>query len=373
MAELGETADLATLVPGNPAVLHETALSMTTYADVLEEAGRGLDRVATPAGWSGVAAEQYRATFAVQPRRWLDAGGAHREAARAVEAHAATMEWAQRQAGDAVRLWDEGRSASLLALHDPGATVDPATADPGLEPRERAERLLGDARAQLAVAGDRAAAVVGAARDRAPVGPDMGERIAEGVQEGATAVGNAAASLGNAALHHPLDVAGVLGGAGLVAASAAGVVGSVALDATGVGALGGVPLGAASIAGVATGAGLIGAGAIDLALHAAGPDRVAPFQVNTDADPPASPPSPEPPNEITGQTKHGEERAAGRDGGRGVSDEAMADAVEHPTEPPTYGSNGTFKYVGKDAVVVLTPEGQTVTTWARSAAGWRNR
>lgn len=343
MAELGETADLATLVPGNPAVLHETALSMTTYADVLEEAGRGLDRVATPAGWSGVAAEQYRATFAVQPRRWLDAGGAHREAARAVEAHAATMEWAQRQAGDAVRLWDEGRSASLLALPDPGATVDPATADPGLEPRERAERLLGDARAQLAVAGDRAAAVVGAARDRAPAGPDMVERIAEGVQEGATAVGNAAASLGNA------------------------------LDATGVGALGGVPLGVASIAGVATGAGLIGAGAIDLALHAAGPDRVAPFQVNTDADPPASPPSPEPPNEITGQTKHGEERAAGRDGGRGVSDEAMADAVEHPTEPPTYGSNGTFKYVGKDAVVVLTPEGQTVTTWARSAAGWRNR
>jgi hypothetical protein len=50
----------------------------------------------------------------------------------------------------------------------------------------------------------------------------------------------------------------------------------------------------------------------------------------------------------------------------------MEDAVKNSTSPPEAQANGTFKYVGKDAVVVLNQEGKVVTTWARNSNGWRN-
>jgi hypothetical protein len=80
----------------------------------------------------------------------------------------------------------------------------------------------------------------------------------------------------------------------------------------------------------------------------------------------------EPPSEISGMTEHGRERAEGRDG-VGVSDEAMADAVAHPTVPPAPQANGTYRYEGRDAVVSLNERGEVVTTWARTSNGWRNR
>ena len=68
----------------------------------------------------------------------------------------------------------------------------------------------------------------------------------------------------------------------------------------------------------------------------------------------------------------------GRNGPRGgtafgVSDEAMADAVAHPTVPPAPQANGTYRYEGRDAVVSLNERGEVVTTWARTSNGWRNR
>lgn len=33
---------------------------------------------------------------------------------------------------------------------------------------------------------------------------------------------------------------------------------------------------------------------------------------------------------------------------------------------------GAYVYVGKDATVVLNKDGQVVTAWANSRAGWRN-
>ncbi len=61
----------------------------------------------------------------------------------------------------------------------------------------------------------------------------------------------------------------------------------------------------------------------------------------------------------------------GRNGGVGVSDTAMQDAVQNPTKVIPQ-ANGTYRYVGKDAVVVLNKEGHVVTTWARNRAGRRN-
>lgn len=63
---------------------------------------------------------------------------------------------------------------------------------------------------------------------------------------------NDLASFGNAAIHHPVDTAAALGGATLTVASAVGDGLGVALDATGVGAVAGVPINAVSTARVAT-------------------------------------------------------------------------------------------------------------------------
>jgi len=74
---------------------------------------------------------------------------------------------------------------------------------------------------------------------------------------------------------------------------------------------------------------------------------------------------------ITGYTKQGSEQALGRDGGIGVSNKAITDAVNNPVKPPIPQSGGTTKYIGKDATVVLNQDGKVVTTWANSSAGTR--
>jgi RHS repeat-associated protein len=77
------------------------------------------------------------------------------------------------------------------------------------------------------------------------------------------------------------------------------------------------------------------------------------------------------PSEITGFTNHGLEQALSRDGGLGVSQSAMEDAVANPVDVVRQ-ANGTFKFVGNNATVVLNSNGQVVTTWATNPAGWRN-
>ena len=80
---------------------------------------------------------------------------------------------------------------------------------------------------------------------------------------------NAGASFGNAALHNPLDAAAMVGGAMLMAGGAGIEVPGVILDATGVGAVVGVPVNVAGAAMIASGATLAGGGAIDLSHEAA--------------------------------------------------------------------------------------------------------
>ena len=156
--------------------------------------------------------------------------------------------------------------------------------DPGDAARADAQRLLAEARQHVRDSGDRSAAPVTAACATAPTAPGSWGELADGAGVVAAGAGNALASVGNALLRNPLDAVAVVGGGALAAVSAAGVVGSVALDATGVGAVAGVPLGGLSLAGMATGVGIAGVGAADAIAHAVGDDRVAPFTVAADAD-----------------------------------------------------------------------------------------
>ncbi|MDF2978264.1 MAG: hypothetical protein K0S40_2992, partial [Actinomycetospora sp.] len=139
-------------------------------------------------------------------------------------------------------------------------------------------QLTEGAAERAVVANEAAARAIQAAVDALPGAPPATTPQAGGPGLGAAlaGAGNIAASLGNAALHHPTSALALVGGGVLAGLSAVGVAGGTAATATGVGAPVGVPLGGLSAAGVAAGVGLAGAGAIDLTQHALGDDRVAP-------------------------------------------------------------------------------------------------
>ena len=399
-AELGQTSDPTALIPGDPDAVHDTEWSMTVYGDMLHKAGAGLQRIDTTKGWKGEAADQFRKVFHGQPAKWLKAGDAFHAAADALDSYASTLTWARQQAADAISLWNQGQVATGEARAQRAQAVQQAqqeaaqrTAggipsiapnipfiDPGEAKRQAAREMLDRARSQLAGAGDTAAHVVGKARDQAPEKPGFWTQVGDffdGLGHDAEDTGahlvNGLASLGNAAIHHPGGLLAAAGGIGLTALSAAGEGAGAVLDATGVGAIAGVPLGAVSVAGMAAGVGITGAAAANIVAHAAGDDHVSPVNTDNGAGSGGRETTEgyDPPNEITGRTVHGDQQVLSRDG-HGVSAEAMNDAVQNPIKPPDPQPGGRYKYLGKNATVVLNSAGKVVTAWARNSGGWRN-
>lgn len=301
-AELGQTDDPRALVPGDVGAITSTMWAMRSYGDALCDAGSGLARIDSAAGWSGEAAEQFRSRFDGEPHRWSEAGDCFHDAARALDPYASTLQWAQQKAREAIRLWNEGEATTRRARaeHDRAVTkarqdaangipanTDILFHDPGEAKREAARQTLGDARGQLRTAGDTAERTVSAARDKAPEKPGFWSQVGDafgdvgnGLLNAGGHVVNGGASFGNAILNHPGETAAMIGGAGLTAISATGDGAGVALSATGVGAPVGVPLTAVSTAGVVAGAATTTAAAGSLAMHAARDNRVAPMRTD---------------------------------------------------------------------------------------------
>ena len=261
MAGLGQTNDSQALITGDPGSVYETEAQLRQYGDVLLEAGAGLRRIDTADGWRGGAADAFRKVYDNQPTRWLRAGDAFHSAADALGDYAATLGWAQDTAATAVGLWNAGD-------------------------KQGATDVLASAQSQLAAAGDAAAAVVGRARDQAPPSPSIWDELTSDAGSFLSGAGHflgtagqdtvgALASLGNAGWHDPGALAELAGGLALATVSAGGEAGGVALDATGIGAILGVPVNVISAAGLTAGAGLSAAGLTTIVKDAAGPDRVS--------------------------------------------------------------------------------------------------
>ncbi|MFE7312676.1 putative T7SS-secreted protein [Streptomyces sp. NPDC057555] len=301
-AQLGETKDPLELVPGKVGSVADAMWALREYGDALLEAGEGLKRIDTSDGWSGKAADQFRDVFDGEPTKWLMAGDAFHDAAKALDSYANTLHWAQSEASEAIRLWGEGEAdtARAKAEHQRAAQQEqqhaneqtaagtPTTPrdipfdDPGKSKRDAAEHKLKTARSQLSSAGDTAADKVGAARDKAPEKPgfwskvgDIASKAGEGLLHAGEEVVTDLASFGNAMLQHPGDTAAMVGGIALTAVSGAGEGLGGMLDVTGAGAVVGVPLNVVSAAGMATGVAMTSAAAADLAQHAGGEDKVS--------------------------------------------------------------------------------------------------
>ena len=72
---------------------------------------------------------------------------------------------------------------------------------------------------------------------------------------------------------------------------------------------------------------------------------------------------------ITGYTRHGIESAISHDG-VGVAPWAILETVLHPVKTIVQ-ADGSIKYIGENAVVLLNQAGQVITTWALHSGAWR--
>jgi hypothetical protein len=291
MAELGQTSDPRQLVPGDAAAIGNTSKALRSRGDELGLAGKGLQRVDTTDGWSGPAGDAFRAKFHGQPAKWLEAADCFHDAADALYTYANTVVWAQSEATEAVKEWNAGQGATRqaqgeYAKYQQAGGTEPFQ-DPGASGRAAAQKRLSEARTQLKSAGDLAATKVGAARDKAPKKPgfwskvgDFASDVGADLENAGGHVLNGLASFGNAAAHHPADVALAAAGAGLMLVGGVGDAGGLVLDATGIGAVVGVPVNVVSTAAVVAGGGLLAGSVGDLTMHAMGDDHASPARTD---------------------------------------------------------------------------------------------
>jgi hypothetical protein len=281
MAELGQTEDPRALVPGDPDAVAENAAALRARAKAAGDAGDGLRSIDTGA-WSGAAAERFHEKFSYEPGKWFTAADAMQAGAGSLDDYVGTLRWAQGQAVEAIRLWNQGEAASRQArtAYESAAQSAPFS-DPGEAGRVQAQTLLTTARNQVASAARTAS---GTLRGKAALAPEksswLGD-VGDFLHDAGGHLVNGLASTGNAMLHHPGSVALAAAGIGLAAVSAGGEGLGVALDATGVGAIAGVPLNVVSAAGITAGVGITTVAMADIASHAGGDDHVSP--ADTDA------------------------------------------------------------------------------------------
>lgn len=202
------TADPASLIPGYPAGIQEIVLALDKYSELLVEAGRGLARIDTSDGWSGPAADAFRAIWHGQPKRWLIAGDAFEAAATALDGYLSTLAWAQQQAVTASAQAEAGQHAA-------------------------AAHALATARTALEEAAHTASSAINAAAGDAPPKPSFWSRaghwightsstLGHGIEDLGDTFVNDLASAGNAGIRHPGDLFDVVGGASLATASIGG-------------------------------------------------------------------------------------------------------------------------------------------------------
>jgi hypothetical protein len=187
MAELGETTDPRSLIPGSPDAIVENARVLRGRGQATTNTGEGLKRIDTGA-WRGPAANAFHDKFSYEPVKWLQAGDSLDTGAAVLETYAETLRWAQGKAGEAIQQWEQGQNATAAAKSQHDQAVSQAEAqnqanaasgnparvqaapfsDPGEAIRQAARDTLNRARQQLIEAGDRTAATLRSEAAAAP-------------------------------------------------------------------------------------------------------------------------------------------------------------------------------------------------------------
>ncbi|RCG20732.1 RHS repeat protein [Streptomyces diacarni] len=154
--QLDQTDDPKRLVYGSPSTIRSTAGHLKDFKTAFTNVANGLKKL--PKGsLKGKAAEAFWDKVGLEPAKWVKAADACEKAAGALEDFAGTVEWAQKQAGEAVKKYKDDK-------------------------KDDAEDQLREARSQRNTAAGRAQTAVKAARDAAPPKPDYSEQAMDGLE-----------------------------------------------------------------------------------------------------------------------------------------------------------------------------------------------
>lgn len=187
VAELGQTTDPKALVPGDPEAVFRAAQDLDKRAKDVDRVGNDLQRIDT-GGWTGDASEAFHEQHRTEVPRWFQGADSLGAAAQTLTDHANCLSFAQGQAQEAIRLWEQGeaatataRAAHATAVADartrteanaargnPTVVTAPGFVDPGAEKRAQAVAILAEARRQLQESGDRGGQALTAEADLAP-------------------------------------------------------------------------------------------------------------------------------------------------------------------------------------------------------------
>ncbi|MFF1844030.1 putative T7SS-secreted protein [Streptomyces sp. NPDC058217] len=188
--QLGRSEQANELIHGNVGKINASVKNLRDFKAAFDLVGRGMKGLDS-SHWKGAAADAFREKITTLPTVWMRAADAFDDAARALEAYATTVTWAQDKAQEAIALYKQGNATSKSAataynkavdaykdaydskdpLPEPGAFVDPGTAQ-----RDRAQEILADARSQRDEAAGTAQKAVSAALAHAPAEPSATDR-----------------------------------------------------------------------------------------------------------------------------------------------------------------------------------------------------
>ncbi|MGW4562287.1 putative T7SS-secreted protein [Streptomyces sp. NPDC004561] len=203
--QLGQTDLASELVHGTPVDIRSSAKHLRDFHTAFDNVGQGMRKLDS-SSWQGEAADAFRKKFAMHPVKWLHAADACQTAATALDAYAETVTWAQKQAQDAINLYEKGTHASEEAAAAYNKKVDAYNAavksgddpgprpgtfqDPGTADIERARELLHEARRQRNTSAEGAAKAVEKALANAPAEPPPLTRVTEDGLDGYLAFDN---------------------------------------------------------------------------------------------------------------------------------------------------------------------------------------
>ncbi|MFI8991805.1 putative T7SS-secreted protein [Streptomyces antimycoticus] len=180
--ELGQTEEPKELIHGDASKLRSNALQLRGLANGLAAVGEGLRKLNSQE-IKGETADAFRKRVSAEPKKWFQVAHACEQASGALTDVAHTVEWAQRQAQEAIDTYGRGKRASERAREAHNAKVDaynkavdaynskPSSSDtecaappkapgafhdPGAADMESAREILADARRQRVAVHDRA-------------------------------------------------------------------------------------------------------------------------------------------------------------------------------------------------------------------------
>ncbi|WP_277742410.1 putative T7SS-secreted protein [Streptomyces sp. LX-29] len=191
--ELGQTDDPKKLVYGSVSKIRSTVRHLKDFQKAFDKVGNGLKGLDSDR-WRGKTADAFREEVSVKPKDWFRAADACEKAAKALEAYAVTVSWAQGEAKLALAAYNKAKEASAAARtaynvkakaynavakkgEDPGPK--PVFHDPGPAAAEAAQDKLDHARTQRNTAAETARTAIEEAHALAPPKPAYDEQLGD--------------------------------------------------------------------------------------------------------------------------------------------------------------------------------------------------